>query len=197
MTIGIKKLSKFIVTLILSLCYPMILIAATPSWSLEQLMQSLSAIQSRHAYFTEEKTLAMLNNKLIIKGFLYYEAPDYMKREIISPQHKIYEIRGDELLINRGERRLALSDYPVFKAFVDSFRATLAGDLPKLRQHYRIWLKGKKADWVLSLYPSNQELARYVKIIRMSGSLNRIIQIEIQESDGDHSIMRIIPYLNP
>ncbi len=175
----------------------MILIAATPAWSLEQLMQSLSAIQSRHAYFTEEKTLNMLEKKLIIKGFLHYEAPDYMKREIISPQRKTYEIRGDELLINHGERRLALSDYPVFKAFVDSFRATLAGDLPKLRQHYRIWLKGKKADWVLSLYPSNQKLASYVKIIRMSGSFNRIVKIETQESDGDHSVIMIIPYLSP
>lgn len=195
MTIGIKTIYKFIVTLIL--CYPMILIAATPAWSLEQLMQSLSAIPSRHAYFTEEKTLAMLKKKLIIKGFLHYEAPDYMKREIISPQHEIYEIRSDELLINRGERRLALSDYPVFKAFVDSFRATLAGDLPKLRQHYRIWLKGKKSDWVLSLYPSNQKLARYVKIIKMSGSFNRIVKIETLESDGDHTLMILTPYLSP
>jgi hypothetical protein len=171
----------------------MVAMAEKP-WNLEQLMQSLSAIQSRNAYFKEEKTLAMLDTPLIVKGFLHFKAPDYLKRQNISPQRETYEISGDQLLIDsphEGQRQLALSDYPLLRAFVESFRATLAGDLARLKQYYRVRLRGKKAKWVLSLKPLDEKMAWYVTVIRMYGRFNQVLGVETRETDGDRSIVKL------
>ena len=57
---------------------------------------------------------------------------------------------------------LRLNDYPAIRAFVESIRGTLAGDLAALRRYYRVELEGTWSDWRLHLLPADQQMAELV-----------------------------------
>jgi hypothetical protein len=166
------------------------------SWSIEQLMQTLAAVDRAAGMFTEEKTLAMLEAPLILTGTLHYVAPDYLKKLVLSPHEESYELRGEHLTVDdpaHGRRVIILDSYPLLKAFVAAVRATLAGDLESLQKYYRLSLKGQRENWTLQLTPLHEDMARYVMIIIMRGEREQVQSIETLEADGDRSLMRISP----
>jgi len=74
---------------------------------------------------------------------------------------------------------------------VESIRAPLAGDLATLNRFYKISFGGSERNWLLALVPTEPNMARLVRFIRIRGSGDRIDRIEIEETGGDVSLMTI------
>ena len=106
---------------------------------------------------------------------------------------------GDTVVIemaarNAAEKRrfeLRLGDYPAIRAFVESIRGTLAGDLAALRRYYRVELDGTWSDWRLHLLPSDPQMAELVLKVLIGGAGGEVRRIEILEASGDRSVMTI------
>ena len=64
----------------------------------------------------------------------------------------------------RGHRTyvLRLEDYPQVVPFVESIRATLAGDRAALEHFFRIDFEGEPAHWTLLLVPRDATIRRKV-----------------------------------
>ena len=164
-------------------------------WSLEHLMQRLAQVKSSKATFIERKHLRILNAPLESSGTLVYTAPGSLEKHTLRPKPETLVLEGDTLRfedVARNRRRtLRLQEYPVIWAFVESIRATLAGDLPSLNRYYRVALEGSEPEWRLTLYPRDTEVARMVTQIRITGAGISIRSIEITEVEGDRSMMLI------
>jgi hypothetical protein len=186
---------------------PAILLAATgvtsataaetaAAWGLEQLMQNLAQVKSARGRFVERKYMAMLKAPLDSSGTLIYTAPARLEKYTLTPKPESLVLEQDRLVIefkDRNQRRtLALRDYPVIWAFVESIRSTLAGDLQTLNRFYRTSLAGSEEQWRLSLTPADPTMQSVVKEIHIGGSGTRVRTIEIIESEGDRSVMTII-----
>ena len=169
--------------------------AETPAWGIDQLMQDFAQVKTAKARFVERKYLAMLNAPLDSSGTLIYTAPGRLEKYTRLPKPEMLVLDQDRLTIEykeRGQRRtLALPDYPVIWAFVESIRSTLAGDLPTLNRFYRASLAGGEEQWRLSLKPADPKMQTVVKEIQIGGSRNRVRTIEIIEAEGDRSVMTI------
>jgi len=165
------------------------------AWGIEQLMQNLAQVKSARGRFVERKTLAILNAPLDSSGTLVYTAPGRLEKYTLLPKPEILVLDHDKLSIeyqDRNQRRtLALQDYPVIWAFVESIRSTLAGDLQTLNRFYRTSLEGSEGEWRLSLKPAEPKMQTVVKEIHLSGKGNRIRAIEVIEAEGDRSLMTI------
>ena len=111
------------------------------------------------------------------------------------PKPEALVLDQDKLTIESSERNqrrtLTLQDYPVIWAFVESIRSTLAGDLKTLNRFYRATLEGTEAQWRLLLQPRTSQMQTIVREIRISGSKNQIRAIEINETEGNRSVMTI------
>jgi hypothetical protein len=169
--------------------------APPPDWGIEQLMQSLGRVKSATGRFVERKHLAILNSPLEFSGILIYTAPGRLEKRILLPEPQTMVLEQDRFTIeipsrNRS-RTLALNDYPIIRAFVESIRSTLAGDLQTLTQYYRINLEGDPDRWRLSLAPSEPAMQAVVREIRISGSKDRVGAIEVIEAQGDRSVTTI------
>lgn len=164
-------------------------------WGIEQLMQSLGQVKSARGKFVERKYLAMLNAPLDSSGTLVYTAPGRLEKYTLLPKPEILVLERDTLTIEyrgRNQRRtLALQDYPVIWAFVESIRSTLAGDLQTLNRFYRVSVEGGEDKWRLSLRPAEPQMHTVVKEIHIGGRGNRVRTIEIIEAEGDRSVMTI------
>jgi hypothetical protein len=168
------------------------------NWGVEELMRSLAQVKSAKARFVERKELAILTAPLETSGILVYTAPNRLEKHTLRPEPETLILDQDRLTIESkaaGKRRtLALPDYPVVWAFVESIRSTLAGDLQTLGRFYRVTLEGDERAWRLLLRPIEPKMQSVVSEIRIGGSGNWIGTIEILETGGDRSVMTITPY---
>jgi hypothetical protein len=164
-------------------------------WGLLQLMATLARVKSASAQFVERKTLRVLDAPLVSSGTLLYVAPDQVEKITVLPERERIAISGDKLTIEGGgaerPRTLSLANAPELAAFVESIRATLAGDLAALERFYRVELAGGPASWKLELTPRAEKLAQLVRRIRISGSGEKITAVETDEADGDRSEMSV------
>ena len=185
---------RTLLALVLAACSCAAPAAETPVWGIDQLMQDLAQVKTARARFTERKYMAMLNAPLDASGTLVYTAPGRLEKYTRLPKPEMLVLEKDTLTIeskDRGQRTLALPDYPVIWAFVESIRSTLAGDLATLNRFYRASLTGSAEQWRLTLKPIDPKIQTVVKEIQIGGSRSRVRTIEVNEAEGDRSVMTI------
>jgi outer membrane lipoprotein-sorting protein len=164
-------------------------------WKLPQLMASLQQVQAAKASFVERKFMRILREPLQSSGQLVYVRPDKLQKDTILPKPERLTVEGGQLTIEQqGDktRQLALQDFPQIWAFVESIRATLAGDLPTLTHFYDVSLQGRRENWTLQLVPKDNKTRALVSMIRISGDNETIRNVKTEEADGDFTSMTIV-----
>lgn len=161
---------------------------------LAELMQKLSAVETAGGKFVERKHLSVLSEPLTLRGRVLYRAPDYVEKEYDDPNGERYEVRGGRLTIEQpdGRRReLDIDEHPALRAFVESYRGTLAGDIDTLRKYFDVELSGSLDDWRLVLVPKLEELGEYLTAVVVLGRGATVYEVHTREAGGDHSVMTL------
>ncbi|CAN0623531.1 Outer membrane lipoprotein carrier protein LolA [Burkholderia multivorans] len=169
--------------------------AASSGWNLDRLMATLAQNKSGRATFVETKYLSIAAQPVESSGELVFVAPDHLEKHTLSPKPEHLVVDGDMLTVERNNRKvtLALANYPELGAFIDSIRATLAGNRYALEQVYRVALAGRGDNWTLTLTPLDTRMSKVVSTITLDGTRDRLRSVAIRQADGDHSLMRLKP----
>jgi len=158
-------------------------------------MSLLAQRKHGHVTFVEEHFLAVLDRPVESSGELLYDAPDHLEKRTLKPKPESLVLDHGVITARRGRHTyvLNLSDYPQIVPLIDSIRATLAGDRASLERVFQVQLDGDLGKWKLLLVPADATVARTVKQIRIEGARDAIHSVEIQQADGDRSLMQIRP----
>jgi len=195
-----KGLSALLLT---GLCFSLLLsgtgtaaaAAATDesSWTLDRLMSTLAQKKSGHASFVETKYLSIAAKPIESRGELAFTAPDHLEKQTDSPKPERLVVDGDMLTVERNARKytVSLTHYPELEAFIESIRATLAGDRPALERTYRVSIEGHGDAWTLTLAPLDSRMLKAVRTIKLEGTRDVLRTVIIEQADGDHSVMRL------
>ncbi|WP_296911245.1 LolA-related protein [Polaromonas sp.] len=188
-------LAPFTIGLTLAMLSP----AAFAAWDLQQLMDTLAQSKSGRATFVETKHIAVLDKPVESSGELLFTAPDRLEKRTLKPKAESMLVNGGELLVERGRQKyhLQLQAYPELAAFIDSIRGTLAGDRKALERNYRLSLEGSAERWTLQLLPLDDKMLAVIKSIRIAGARDQVRSIEINQADGDSSLMAIEKLATP
>jgi hypothetical protein len=164
-----------------------------PMGDLDAVMHLLAARKHGRVEFVEQHFLAVLRRPVESSGELLYDAPDHLEKRTLLPRPENLVLDGGSLSVERGGNRrvLDLHRYPQVQPFVESIRATLAGDRGALERVYRLEFAGSLARWSLTLEPLDRELARVVRQVRIDGSRDELLRVEIRQPDGDRSLMTL------
>jgi len=167
--------------------------------ALDELMRLLAARKHGRVSFTEVQVLAVLKRPLLSSGELSYDAPDWLEKRTIQPKPETLVLAGKVLTIRRGEhtRTLELAQYPQVAPWVESIRATLAGDRGALERYFHLDFTGTLAHWNLLLVPTARAPGDTIAEIRITGAGAALRTFEIRQTDGDHSILSVGPELPP
>lgn len=162
-------------------------------WSLDRLMSTLAQNRSGRATFVETKYLSIAEAPVESSGELVFIAPDHLEKRTVSPKPENLVVDGDRLTIERNGRKftLALEQYPELAAFIESIRATLAGNRYALEQVYKVAVTGHGDDWTLTLTPLDSRMLKVISTITLDGTRDRLRRVTIRQADGDHSEMRL------
>lgn len=174
-------------TLLAALCFPPAATAAPPEpgatapaeagWVLAQLARPAPT----RTGFVEVRGSALLRAPLRIEG--EYRRPDAgtLVRVVNAPYAETTTIRAGEAEIARAgksPRRFPLSRAPELAGLQASFGALLAGDRAGLERHYRVAADGTRAQWTLTLTPTDAALAAKVASIVLRGRADELRCIE-------------------
>lgn len=160
---------------------------------LDEVMQLLAMRRHGRVEFVEQHFLAVLSRPVESSGELLYDAPDHLEKRTLLPRPENLVLDGGALTVERdGHRRvLDLHRYPQIQPFIESIRATLAGDRGALERAYRLEFAGSLPRWSLTLVPLDRQLARTVKQVRIDGSRDQLLRVEVLQPDGDRSLMTL------
>jgi outer membrane lipoprotein-sorting protein len=156
-------------------------------------MTQLAAKPSERATFVEKKTIALLDKPVESSGELRYKAPNLLEKRTLKPKAEMLRIDGDTLTFERGKKtqQVSLADYPEIAGFVDSIRGTLAGDRKALERSFQLALDGNPERWSLALTPTEPKMSELIRKIVIGGRRGDVRSIEIQQADGDRSLMTV------
>jgi len=166
---------------------------ATPASDFDEVMALLAARRHGRVEYVEQQFLAVLDHPLESSGELRYDAPDRLEKRTLLPRKETLLLAGGELTVERGTHRrvLDLHRYPQVLPFVESIRATLAGDRSALEQVFHVEFTGSVQRWSLSLVPVDQRLLHTVRQVQIDGSRDELRRVEIRQADGDRSLMTL------
>lgn len=167
--------------------------AGESGWTLDRLMSTLAQNKSGHARFVETKYLAIAAKPIESSGELAFVAPDHLEKRTVSPTPERLVVDGDKLTVERNERSytVSLAHYPELEAFIESIRATLAGNRYVLEQLYKVSIGGHGDDWTLTLMPLDARMLKAVRTISLDGTRDVLRTVVIEQADGDRSVMRL------
>ncbi|HEY4973689.1 MAG TPA: outer membrane lipoprotein carrier protein LolA [Steroidobacteraceae bacterium] len=162
---------------------------------LDRLMALLAQRQHGEADFSEKKYLSLLKKPLESSGVLIYQAPDHLEQRTTLPRPQVVVLDHGIVTMQIGKRTrvLRLADYPQFAPLIDSMRATLAGDRAGLERVFELGFSGTLDHWQLHLQPRDARLAATLTLIEMRGERDAVREVQVQQSDGDRSLMSITP----
>ena len=163
-------------------------------WGLESLMAKLAQVSKAELDFTEIHTSIFLTDELVTSGTMTYRAPDFISKQVQKPYKEKIRISGDQIFIekenskgNSQKKVYSLTNYEGLNTAVESVRATLAGNLSGLVDHFDVELAGLIDSWKLTLLPKTETSKEFVEEIVVNGSAEKINQIETTEPNGDES----------
>jgi outer membrane lipoprotein-sorting protein len=167
------------------------------TWGIETLMASLSNVGKGSASFREERYISFLSEPLLSKGNLRFQSPDFLFKHTESPKDERLVVFEDEVTITNLkegiQRSFSLNDSPQLAALLNGIRFTLAGNIEKLNKSYKLVLLGKQEGWQIHLTPKIQTMQRLIRQIIVFGKSVQIFKIEINEPNGDRTVMHIEP----
>jgi hypothetical protein len=166
---------------------------------LDDVMRLLAMRQHARVEFVEQQFLAILKHPLESFGEMSYDAPDRLEKHTLKPRPESLLLEGGVLTVERGHSRhvMDLHTYPQVLPFIESIRATLAGDRSALERVFRLEFAGSMERWSLTLVPLDRQVAKNVAQVQIVGSRDQLRQVEIRQTDGDRSLMTLRPIAAP
>jgi len=173
--------------------------SADESAAFDQLLKLLAERRHDHVTFTEVQALAILDRPLRSSGELRYDAPDRLEKRTLEPRPEDLVLEHGTLSIERDHHRrsVSLRDFPQAVPYVESLRATLAGDRAALARYFTVQFSGTLGSWTLELTPTDAVVKRSVQRILITGESDRIRTVQIRQSDGDTSTLTIGREIGP
>jgi len=169
--------------------------AAAGSGDLDQVMALLAMRRHGRAEFIEQHFLAVLKRPIESSGELRYDAPDRLEKRTLMPRAETLVLTGGVLTVERAHSRRVtdLHAHPQVLPFVESIRATLAGDRGALERVFRLEFAGSVSRWTLTLVPLESKVKQSVSQVRIDGARDQLLKVEIRQPDGDRSLMTLRP----
>jgi len=167
---------------------------AAGGWDLARLLDEMSRRKRTRARFVERQFIALLDEPVDASGELSFEAPGRLEKRTLKPRPELLAVDGDQVRIERPglARTMSLRQLPEVAPLIESLRATLNGDRQALEKAFDVNLEGRRDAWRMTLRPRDEAGASLARRIVLSGAGHDVQQVEIEQADGDRSVMRIL-----
>lgn len=159
---------------------------------LDSVCESLSSNPIMKGDFVQEKTIFALNRTLKSSGvFIFCDEGIVWKTE--KPFPSVMAVSLDKVIQTRADGTKTFMDASqnqIFLSISKSLSAMFSGDKKTLLENFNVDFKnpdelGPENQWMIFLSPKDESVRAFLKSIQVSGKMNQIDEVLIEESSKD------------
>ena len=170
--------------------------AGTVVWSLElaTVLENTAVTPPARVQFREERHNPMLNEPLVLTGYLEYLEEGRLRKVVETPFSESFLVDGDRVRFSRdGEQRsVALGRNKALQTMLGGIEAILAGRADELSAVFDHELSGTAADWTLQLKPRSRRLSQQLSGLEVSGDDISVTSIRFALKDQEWHLLQIL-----
>jgi len=171
-------------------------VAATTGWPLElaTVLENTTVSPPARVPFREERHNSMLNQPLVLTGYLEYLGEGRLRKVVETPFSESFLVEGDRIEFSRdGEvRSVALGRSKALQSMLGGIEAILAGRTDELSAVFVYELSGTAAAWTLQLKPRSQKLSQQLNGLKVSGDERAVTSIRFDLKDDEWHLREIL-----
>ena len=169
--------------------------SAAPADPIAGLLAQFASHPHEHAHFTEQTYSRVLTHPVDTSGELYFDAPDRLEKQTLTPVPEDLLVEGNNVTVTRGTHRRSfqIGEIPLLRPLLEGLRATLAGDLAGLTAHFTLSFEPTATGWLLTLQPLPGDPQPLFQRLQIGGRDGHVQSLQIERAGGDRSLMKITP----
>jgi len=162
---------------------------------LTDLESSMSEVKTIQTDFTQEKNLALFDQKIILKGRIFIQKPELLSWRVFSPMRYSMVMNGS--MISQWDedtnkvQQVSLAKNPAFQIVIDQMQSWFYGAFRSMAGDYKITLK-TASPLTLEFVPfETAASANFIKrvIVIFQNDERYIKELNIEEKSGDSTLI--------
>ncbi len=162
---------------------------------LAELKQAAAETETLSSNFVQEKHLSIFAEKLLSNGRFFYQKPDRLRWELLTPVASGFVLQGKQGQrwngLSREQERFSVETDPIMGMIAQQLLAWARVDLDWLQTRYRIELQTAKPV-SLRLYPLDEGEAGFIDYLQIlfANDQRHLSEVLMVEVEGDSTLLR-------
>jgi outer membrane lipoprotein carrier protein len=160
-----------------------------------QISGATSKLTSMQCDFVQTKTVKMLNEKLVSKGRMYYQQPNRLRWEYMTPYTYTFVFNGQKVSLKKNNRNdvIDVNQNKMFKEIASIMMNSVIGTSLTDRKSFKTTVKDTPAEWVATLVPQSKELKQMFTsiVLHFNKEKSVVVKVEMFEKNGDTTVIAL------
>lgn len=160
---------------------------------IEIVSRSTARMKSLECDFVQTKHISMLNDKMVSKGKMYYQQPDRLRWEYVTPYSYTFILNASQVMLKNSGRTdvIDVNRNRMFKEIARIMMDSILGRCLTDEKSFRTEITENEREWVATLYPQKKDMKQMWNrlVIHFDRSSEAVVKVEMHEPGGDHTVI--------
>ena len=127
---------------------------------IDKINTAVSGMKSMSCSFVQTKYLSLLSDKMVSEGKMYYEQPNRLRWEYMSPYNYLFVFNGTKVYVGNTSKKdvIDTNTNKIFKEIARIMMNTVTGKALSSKTDFTISVSSTQSSWEVSLHPKKKEL---------------------------------------
>ena len=160
---------------------------------IDQINSATSKLSSMQCDFVQTKTVKILNEKLVAKGRMWYQQPNRLRWEYLTPYTYTFVFNGAKVSLKKNNRNdvIDVNRNRMFKEIASIMMNSVVGKCLTDKKSFRTTVRDTSAEWVATLVPLSKELKQMFTgiVLHFNKEKNVVVKVEMLEKNDDTTVV--------
>ena len=167
---------------------------AARALDLQEVLRATAVEPPARVRFREERHNALLEDPLVLTGYLEYLGPGQLRKVIETPFQETFLIDSTHIEVEReGQvQRIPLRQARSLQSMLAGIEAVLAGNESRIEKDFRYELGGEMEAWSMRLEPHSRRVMRQLGSLLVQGDASNVKNIRFELANGEWQLIELI-----
>lgn len=161
--------------------------------ALQEISKAAASISTMQCEFIQTKTLKMLGDKMVSKGYMYCQQLDKLRWEYTSPYRYTFILNGNKVLLKKGNRNdvIDVNQNKMFKEIARIMMNSVLGKCLTDKKDFKAGVAPQSSGYVVTLLPQKKDMKQMFSkiVLYYDKRLAVITKVVLYEKNGDNTVI--------
>jgi len=188
-------MKRSLIILILSLFSVLAFAQNTQEQIIAAVGKASAEMKTLECDFVQTKHIKILNDDMVSKGKMYYQQPNMLRWEYLTPYKYTFILNDNKVMLNNSGRTdvIDVEQNKMFKEIARLMMNSIVGKSLADDKSFETSIEETPKEWVATLVPLKKDMKQmWTKLIlHFDRAKNCVVKVEMHEKSGDYTIIDI------